>query len=42
MVSLDDRPIGDGKPGAITNKVIALFREHTKIGTPIFEAATTK
>ncbi len=42
MVSLDDRPIGDGKPGAITNKVIALFREHTEIGTPIFEAATTK
>ena len=31
MVVLDDRKIGDGKPGSITNKIIARFRELTLI-----------
>lgn len=35
MISLDNRPIGTGKPGEHTKKIIALFREETKIGTPI-------
>lgn len=34
MVSLDAQPIGDGKSGPITKKVIQLFREETKNGTP--------
>lgn len=33
MVSIDERVIGDGKPGPITQQLIALFRAHTKIGT---------
>ncbi len=33
MVSLDARPIADGRPGPITKDLIRLFREHTKIGT---------
>jgi branched-chain amino acid aminotransferase len=35
MITLDDRPIGTGKPGEQTKKIIALFREETKTGTPI-------
>jgi branched-chain amino acid aminotransferase len=36
-VILDSRPIGDGKPGPITNQVIARFRELTQsTGTPIY------
>ncbi|MDR3404089.1 MAG: branched-chain-amino-acid transaminase [Chthoniobacter sp.] len=36
-VKLDNRPIGDGKPGAITNRIIARFRELTQsTGTPIY------
>ncbi|MFM9874649.1 MAG: branched-chain-amino-acid transaminase [Fimbriimonadaceae bacterium] len=35
MITLDNRPIGTGKPGEQTKKIIALFREETKIGTPI-------
>ncbi len=32
---LDQRPIGDGKPGPVTNRVIAAFRELTRTsGTP--------
>jgi branched-chain amino acid aminotransferase len=35
-VELDKRPIGDGKPGPITQKLIARFRELTQSeGTPI-------
>lgn len=33
MISLDNRPLGCGKPGEITQKIMHLFREHTKIGT---------
>ncbi|HYR58610.1 MAG TPA: branched-chain-amino-acid transaminase [Chthoniobacteraceae bacterium] len=37
-VKLDNRPIGDGKPGPITNHIIARFRELTQTtGTPIYE-----
>ncbi len=31
---LDDRAIGEGKPGPITRKIMALFHEHTKTGVP--------
>lgn len=34
MVSLDGRPIGDGKRGPITAKIALAFREETKNGTP--------
>jgi len=33
MVSLDGRPIADGKPGPVTGKVMAAFRALTKDGT---------
>ncbi len=37
MIKVDGRPIGDGKPGPITNRAIARFRELTReTGTPIF------
>lgn len=42
MVSIDGRPIGDGKPGHLTNKLIAAFREETKNGTPFSLAAAAK
>jgi len=36
-VKLDNRVIGDGKPGPITNRIIARFRELTQTtGTPIY------
>jgi len=36
-VKLDNRIIGDGKPGPITNRIIARFRELTQsTGTPIY------
>jgi branched-chain amino acid aminotransferase len=36
-VNLDSRIIGDGKPGPITNRIIARFRELTQsTGTPIY------
>lgn len=36
MVTLDERPIGTGKPGEITQRIIAAFREHTQSsGTPV-------
>lgn len=36
-VKLDNRMIGDGKPGPITNRIIARFRELTQsTGTPIY------
>jgi len=36
VVSVDDRPIGDGKPGPITQKLIGLFRNYVAhTGTPI-------
>jgi branched-chain amino acid aminotransferase len=36
-VELDKRPIGDGKPGPITRRLIARFRELTQTeGTPIY------
>ncbi|CAN5345045.1 branched-chain-amino-acid transaminase [soil metagenome] len=34
MVTLDDRKIGNGKPGPMTKKLIEIFREHTKTGVP--------
>lgn len=34
MVTLDGRPIGDGKPGKVTNQLIELYREETKNGVP--------
>lgn len=34
MVSLDKRPIGNGKPGPMTKKIIELFRAETHNGTP--------
>ncbi|HEX8295188.1 MAG TPA: branched-chain-amino-acid transaminase [Chthoniobacteraceae bacterium] len=38
-VKLDNRLIGDGRPGPITNRIIARFRELTQsTGTPIFGA----
>ena len=37
VVRLDGRPIGDGKPGALTAKLIGKFRELTQTGgTPIY------
>jgi branched-chain amino acid aminotransferase len=33
MISLDGRPIGDGKPGPISKQLIAKFREETKTGS---------
>ncbi len=37
MIKLDGRAIGNGKPGDITNRLIARFRELTReSGTPIF------
>ncbi len=37
MIKVDGRVIGDGKPGEITNRAIARFRELTReSGTPIF------
>jgi branched-chain amino acid aminotransferase len=37
VVKADGRIIGNGKPGPITNRIIARFREMThKTGTPIF------
>lgn len=34
MVTLDGRPIGEGKPGPVTRRVMELFRAETKNGTP--------
>lgn len=34
MVSLDGRPLGDGKPGPKTLKIMQAFRDHTKTGVP--------
>ena len=37
VIKVDGRTIGNGKPGAITNRMIARFRELTReSGTPIF------
>ena len=37
VVTLDSRPIGDGKPGPLTAKLIAKYRELTQAsGTPIY------
>lgn len=35
MVKLDGRPIGDGKPGPVTNRFIAAFREKTRTDGPL-------
>ena len=36
-ISLDKRPIGTGKPGEVTARLIARFRELTQSsGTPIY------
>jgi branched-chain amino acid aminotransferase len=38
VVKIDGRIIGDGKPGPITNELLAEFRHRTTTqGTPIFE-----
>lgn len=34
MVTLDARPIKDGKPGPITQELMSLFRAHTSTGVP--------
>ena len=34
MVTLDEKPIGDGKPGPVTRDLVARFRAATKEGTP--------
>lgn len=34
MISLDGKKIGTGKPGAITQDLIARFRQHTSTGIP--------
>jgi branched-chain amino acid aminotransferase len=35
-VALDERPIGDGRPGDITRRLINAFRAHTAAsGTPL-------
>lgn len=34
MISLDDRPIGSGKPGEVTKHIMEIFKESTKEGTP--------
>lgn len=39
MVTLDNRPIGNGKPGEITNKIIKLFRAETENGVPFSTVA---
>ena len=40
VVLVDSRPIGDGKPGPVTARLLAAFRELTgSTGTPIFEQA---
>lgn len=37
VVHLDERPIGDGKPGPLTGKLIAKYKELTQAsGTPIY------
>jgi branched-chain amino acid aminotransferase len=37
VIEADGRPIGDGKPGTITARMIARFREMTRqTGTPIY------
>ena len=41
MIKVDGRSIGDGKPGEITKRTIARFRELTReSGTPIFSRVT--
>jgi branched-chain amino acid aminotransferase len=36
-IELDTRPIGDGKPGALTQRIIDRFRKLTsETGTPIY------
>jgi len=38
VVKADGRIIGNGKPGSITTRIVARFREMTqKTGTPIFD-----
>lgn len=34
MVTLDNKPIGCGKPGEVTQHIMSLFREHTATGVP--------
>jgi branched-chain amino acid aminotransferase len=36
MISLDGRPIGDGKPGELTRRIIREFQQRTReIGVPV-------
>jgi len=37
-VSLDSNPIGSGKPGQITRRLMQLFRENTATGVPFDQA----
>jgi branched-chain amino acid aminotransferase len=40
VVSLDGRTIGDGKPGPVTRRLIAAYRDLTaREGTPVYEGA---
>jgi branched-chain amino acid aminotransferase len=36
MVRLDGREIGDGKPGPVTNQLIAAFRKETEVNGPAY------
>ena len=43
VIKVDGRTIGNGKPGEITNRTIARFRELTReSGTPIFRSDRTR
>ncbi len=35
VVKVDGRTIGDGKPGTVTNDLIASYRELTKVDGPV-------
>ncbi len=40
---IDGRPVGAGKPGPFTQKIMKAFRDHvTRVGTPIYEEVKTR
>lgn len=41
MVTLDDRPIGNGQPGPVTRQVMSWFRDETKCGAAWDSLSTT-
>lgn len=40
MISLDDRPLGDGRPGPITRRLMEIYRKETERGVPVGLPAT--